>query len=510
MSNDSIPRSIVMDLVDGLLCCLKKDARYDLVSPQKLPSASTSTSTSMSTSMTTSKTTSTTPAQLLFTLATNNQTSLSTSTSTSSTSSPSRIIAYRKETRSHCSSDENNLIIHIHSPGDTSTTSTTSTQTSSPPLSMMSTTIWQPRVLKQVKNDSCGYYSLFNGISAYKACVSASSTSNNDPSSGSDNDSLHYFNRMLCRPLFWHIYSICMNLLLVKCRAAKKSYYPWNEKYIVKGVMERCYIDYLLESDNVLSRQRYPITVLPDWAIDSLRNNRISIEEINELREVSKRFKERQTYSHVFMLGVAVHWISIVINKVNANEHEIILMDSRNHDLLNGTDEHFQSIVDKHPEVPERLRKGYLLSLKDPKFIVKILQDCIIGEKDIVKEIIDINLNGFLDNYYSLVHPINDFASLHESLDMTDVKMVQLIHWLENYWPPSVIEHNICQVLDCIIKSKDDIHTVLDKKTLDSFSKWTKELSSHSLHSSNVHLLKRFSTTIEWFNGKFGFQSKRI
>ncbi|EGG19649.1 hypothetical protein DFA_00227 [Cavenderia fasciculata] len=356
-------------------------------------------------------------------------------------------------------------------------------------------TIWQPRVLKQVKNDSCGYYSLFNGISFYNACRAE------------DMDhSIEYLNRMLCRPLFWHIYTISMNLLIDKARMKKKAYYPWNEKYIQKGVMERCYIDYLLTSDNVLSKQQYPITVLPDWAIDSLRNNRLGLQEIKELQEISHRFKTRDSYAHIFMVGVAVHWISIVISKHVTGDVEIVLMDSRNHNLLGGTDTEFQAIVDKHPEVPERLRKGYFLSLHDPKPIVHILRDCIIGSKDIGKTLVDINLTGFLENYYTYVNPLESL-SLHESINIKDITLVQLIHWLEDYWPPSVIEHNICQVLDSIIQNNEDMIKYFDVTLIESFSKWTKEVSSHSLEMSEIVLLKRFSVTVQWFTGKFALKS---
>eukprot|EP01133_Synstelium_polycarpum_P003700 gene3700-4262_t len=116
-------------------------------------------------------------------------------------------------------------------------------------------------------------------------------------------ESMGYVDGMLCRPLFWHIYSIAINLLVEKARTRKKSFYPWSEKYVRKGVMERCYISYLLESDNVISRQQYPITVLPDWAHDSLRNNRLPIEEIMELKRVSNNFKTHSKYSHIFMIG---------------------------------------------------------------------------------------------------------------------------------------------------------------------------------------------------------------
>ncbi|EFA85747.1 hypothetical protein PPL_00977 [Heterostelium album PN500] len=345
-SND-IVSSIVNDLIDGIICCLKKDARYDLIdckeekNQQQLQKEQPINN------------------DILFTTIKHIQTQ-------ETSNQPNKIIYYRQESE---------------------TINRNQTET----------VIWQPRVLKQVKNDCCGYYSLFNGISVYKSCIA---------NSFEDRDS--YFKRMTCRPLFWHIYSIALNLLVQKARLAKKTYYPWNEKYIVKGIMERCYIDCALDIDGG-EQAKQPI-----------------------------------------------------------GDHLLIITTTTTTTI----------------------------------FIIRILQDCILGDKDIVKEIIDINLNGFLDNYYQYVNPI-DSVSIHESLDLNDIKMVQLIHWLENYWPPSVIEHNICQVLDCIIKSKEDMNDIIHQNTLESFSKWTKDLSNHSLATSEINLLKRFSTTVEWFQYKF-------
>ncbi|KAF2070574.1 hypothetical protein CYY_008105 [Polysphondylium violaceum] len=371
---------------------------------------------------------------------------------------------------------------------------------------------WQPKVLKQNKNDSCGYYSLFNSISILNACFNSDGQ-----------EAVQIFKQLQSRTLFWYTYITTIKILLEKARHSKKKLYPWTEKCVYKGVLERSYIDYLFERENVLSNQQYPITFLPDWAIQSLKNNRLPIDEMKEMTRIAQLFKTHDNYTHIFILGQAVHWITIIINKVGTKS-EIILMDSRNYDLLGSTDQQFMAIANKYPELSDRMKQGFLYSLREPRILVQILKDCMLGDGDITKTLLQLNLIGFLENYYShVIHQNHQPAALVSSSFFSclenyltnddyngidggcdfDSPQQQLIYWLENYWPPSVIEYNICQVLDTIITCKEDVHRYIEYKTLQSLSIWIKHTKDQVKDSLQVSLIQRFSITINWFHQKF-------
>ncbi|KYR02731.1 hypothetical protein DLAC_00196 [Tieghemostelium lacteum] len=403
---------------------------------------------------------------------------------------------------------------------------------------------WQMNTLKQRKNDSCGYYSLYNSMMILNSfCMDCKE------------ESRELFDMMQCKSTFWYTYHLVMRLLLDYSKSLKPKYngYPWNEKYIYNGVLERPYIDYLFSNDNIISRQQYPITILPDWSVQSLKNNRLPLEEINEMHKISERFRQFDEYSHVFIIGQAVHWLTIVVNKLGS-ESEIIVMDSRNYDLLGSTEEQFEAKVNSYPDLPDRLKRAYLYSLREPKIIVNILRDCMIGGKDITKVLLELNLTGFLENFYSHVNltlkntrstrhfitsnglklsssPSSPHSSSiqdpteHDKLDeISKVKLhkEQLLFWLENYYPPSVIEYTICQVLDTIITKQEHIHKYLETRTLELLSNWINDTLLHiKNHHSDGHttnnnnnsnnssidkksqLIQRFSLTMNWFSQKF-------
>ncbi|KAM9969572.1 hypothetical protein ACTFIR_001408 [Dictyostelium discoideum] len=419
--------------------------------------------------------------------------------------------------------------------------------------------IWQPKVLKQRKNDSCGYYCLYNSLTILNSCFI-----------GTEEEAKSIYSEYLeSRVLFWHFYWVSIKLFLEKSKQKKKdkqSRYPWNEKCILKGVLERSYVEYMFKSGvndnmNMISRQHYPITVLPDWAIQSLKNNRLPIDEIKEMERISQLFKSSSNYTHVFMIGQAIHWITIVINKVN-NHSELIVLDSRNHNLLGATDDEVMQLVNKHPELSDHMRKSYLFSLIEPKLIVQILKDCMLGDADLTKTLLQLNLTCFLENFYSHVNNHNDndnTLSIFNNLNINNnnnnnkttnittttttttkttsisssssssntitttftsssssstssssssstsniTQQQQLIYWLENYWPPSVIEYNICQVLDSIITTKEDMDRYLECHILESLSVWIKSTSDHLKNHSDVKLIQRFSVTMNWFDKKF-------
>jgi hypothetical protein len=114
------------------------------------------------------------------------------------------------------------------------------------------------------------------------------------------------------------------------------------------GVLERTFINYLLKHEDFFKllkgRSDLGLSNLPDLSSYYLRNNTLDEKSMTELERVFEIFATRPTYAHAFTLGQMVHWVTVVINKVDGFV-ETVLFDSRNIFTIGATEEEVWYVI---------------------------------------------------------------------------------------------------------------------------------------------------------------------
>lgn len=303
----------------------------------------------------------------------------------------------------------------------------------------------QFKVLKQEKNGSCGYYALYNIITT--VCALHTPLQHSGDGHKDTEDVLKHLEMINSRTRFWITYKALLNKLHAKAAKEGITAYPWGKKHIDGGVLERPHMDYLVgehQLSDLCGGLDFELVILPDFSLTHLKNNMLPIQRLQHLHEVFSAIKSSSNVVVAFMIGSVCHWISIVCNKVN-DHLEILLFDSRNHNLFDSTEEEFEKIIsdsekeDKEPINPF-MRDAYLLSLKEPKLMINLFHDCIVGGSNILSLLLDMNLEAFLESFDKHVTSKDDATK-------GEVSVPNLVHWLECYWPPPVIRSNVINML---------------------------------------------------------------
>eukprot|EP01113_Clastostelium_recurvatum_P038233 TRINITY_DN5694_c0_g1_i13.p1 TRINITY_DN5694_c0_g1~~TRINITY_DN5694_c0_g1_i13.p1 ORF type:complete len:414 (-),score=35.57 TRINITY_DN5694_c0_g1_i13:6-1247(-) len=325
----------------------------------------------------------------------------------------------------------------------------------------------QFKALKQAKNDSCGYYAMYNALSCVQALRAYS-----------DADASHHISQLYSRARFWRLFTHLTNHLKENVKTLQYDTYPWTNTHVEKGVLERPYIEHLMEDPSTLANiwrragcghtqdgmdtVSHMISAMPDFSMHSLRYNRLPLNDIAALDKVFSLFSASDDYTHAFLLGQTIHWVCIVCSKLSGRV-EVALIDSRNHKLLGATEEEIKSIMDEDaddPDLTTRYKGPGYQSLKDPVQTTTLFHDCITGRQDITTYLLEYNMDGFFESFEE-----------HVGLpSKEDEILMLLIGWLEGYWPPPVIRHNIVQIVE-------QKRRYLSNNTRDKFHAWGTYLS---------------------------------
>jgi hypothetical protein len=349
--------------------------------------------------------------------------------------------------------------------------------------------IVQPKVLKQKKNDSCGYYALYNVVTIAAALTAPT-----------EELALKHILSLRNRTKFWMFYQHVISHLYKRANFSKK--YPWNLEHIDKGILERPYVQYLMDCKAL--EGNVEITVLSDFSMTGMKHNMLPIAEVIKLAQVfanyndgdkkeeEKNFTKEEfvkTRVHAFLVGQLCHWISLVCVKFQGKV-EVIVLDSRNHNLLTSTHEEFLRIVEKNKErIPDWKRHIFMCSLTEPKMTADLFHDCILGVRDIITSLLEHNMEGFLSSFEEYV----------EKSELKDVWLVPFISWLEMYWPPPVVEANIIKVLQVLGVSKLSPSTRL--KFLRMANTVREGVGDFS--ECGIPVVQRFEVILQWLEMEF-------
>jgi hypothetical protein len=108
----------------------------------------------------------------------------------------------------------------------------------------------------------------------------------------------------------------------------------WRPVLIKTGVMERAYMEYLLENDDFIGaikkRTGTFFHALPEISLSQLKS-RLSLMTLSTVDSISKQLA-KDDKPHVFLIGQLNHWIAIVSNRVK--NHGMMDCDEINDDSL--------------------------------------------------------------------------------------------------------------------------------------------------------------------------------
>jgi len=102
--------------------------------------------------------------------------------------------------------------------------------------------------------------------------------------------------------------------------------------------------------------------------------------------------------------------------------------------------------LDSHPidsPIPSRQDRFELhtQSLRDTHFAVHLLHDCLLGHKTLPSIVLEMSIEGFLDNFDAQVDE-------KEGDEERTTRREKLETWLSDYYPPPVIRSQVVQQLE--------------------------------------------------------------
>eukprot|EP01102_Stenamoeba_stenopodia_P006612 TRINITY_DN1826_c0_g1_i1.p1 TRINITY_DN1826_c0_g1~~TRINITY_DN1826_c0_g1_i1.p1 ORF type:complete len:455 (-),score=73.25 TRINITY_DN1826_c0_g1_i1:33-1397(-) len=376
----------------------------------------------------------------------------------------------------------------------------------------------EPRVLQQRFNGSCGYYVLYNALTILEAA-----------SAEHENVLDRSVDFLVHGPRFWHTYVSLCHLLRKRVEADSNSSYPWSMQCIDNGVLERAFIQHIIEysrsaSPYKTSEPSDPATILSikedthhlhatnlsvfsEFGLQSLKYNGFQMRNAKRLDTIICDLRSREsTFAHAFLLGVTNHWVSIVVIKTSKTTFEIFFMDSRNNRLLEVSDDDIWKLVDalmaesaRQKQIqpssnyytwlnPEQKRLYVFESMKACQMFANLLINALLGKKDIISALLELNLDGFFEIYEREVTPLSSFDSLDK-----DTFFTKLLYWLENYMPPAVFETNLLRVLK-------ELSTHISAQSRAKLLLWVQQIKSSLATSSDLKVMKRFIRAVKATN----------
>jgi len=137
---------------------------------------------------------------------------------------------------------------------------------------------------------------------------------------------------------------------------------------------------------------------------------------------------------------------------------------------------------------PDQKRMFVFESMKACQLFVNLLVNALLGKKDIVAALLELNLEGFFEIYEREVVSLSDFDSLDENTYFT-----KLLAWLENYMPPAVFESNLLRVLREL-----SIHISVQAKA--KLLLWVQQIKRSLAAKSDMKVMKRFIRAVQSTN----------
>jgi hypothetical protein len=294
--------------------------------------------------------------------------------------------------------------------------------------------MYQLKSLRQRVFGACGYFAIFNALTTMRALVVSDME-----------DRIYHLNNLNDRTRFWFTYHRIVNELNRKAKHMKQKSYPWSSKYINTGILERDYMNHILNNEQLQVPKigRDNLSAIPDLSPRSLRNGILTASDIRKIHNIFRKFSfelsnDRQPVVHAFICGAGNHWWSYVIHRAaDRNEIEAIYFDSRNNPILGRDEDNLKKQVEKRFTTasvrrPDLVRETYLsdyyASLHDTSYSVNLILKCICGEATFIGECLDLAIGEMLNKFYKICHE----KTVHE-----------LMIWMNEHYHPAYIRDSI-------------------------------------------------------------------
>eukprot|EP00002_Diphylleia_rotans_P038502 TRINITY_DN877_c0_g1_i6.p1 TRINITY_DN877_c0_g1~~TRINITY_DN877_c0_g1_i6.p1 ORF type:complete len:446 (-),score=82.23 TRINITY_DN877_c0_g1_i6:607-1944(-) len=269
----------------------------------------------------------------------------------------------------------------------------------------------QWRCYQQANNHSCGYYALHNILTSLEWFHHKGLTTSSAP--------LHQLirNGALFLKSFHRIQA------QIRAIAQKKDtgFYPWREKDISSGLLEREYARMLFinPKDEIIFRWKHNITVVSSFGLNEMMNGALFHTQVHSLDATFLKFRsppshiEDRGYMHGFLIGLTCHWISLLcIREPNKEDIKVLVFDSRNRPVLSKSVHEIEEILKNHapPNMDPWRHLVRRNSYVDILLATSIIARCAMGEYRFMT----------LYNHFLIVGLVKNFVSSIPSSFMED------------------------------------------------------------------------------------------
>eukprot|EP00300_Choanocystis_sp_HF-7_P009189 c16307_g1_i1.p1 GENE.c16307_g1_i1~~c16307_g1_i1.p1 ORF type:complete len:542 (+),score=99.62 c16307_g1_i1:86-1627(+) len=316
--------------------------------------------------------------------------------------------------------------------------------------------LFSPRVYKQVSNGFCGYYALSNLMLVFQALMQ-----------GADSpDGLQTLAQLANGPFFWARRQDMLRALMARLReleAQDEAFFPWDKENILTSSMERNFAEYLVEgivenAGSLLAANNCQLLYIADCA--ALRKGHESLHALQHYEAVFERLRTSPRFVLGLLVGLATHWISLVIVKTPAGI-DVVVMDSLNAGILDLQDTHiWENIIvsmcrerfahKKRDEPADWLL--YAQMLVDCREIAVFLARVCSGDLDLRKAWLVGGVTSVLVSFRERVYSGFDAMGLVEVsrrstafvegglVEPVDDILMRFEAWLNDQFPPKHIE----------------------------------------------------------------------
>lgn len=180
----------------------------------------------------------------------------------------------------------------------------------------VSVAVLQLKVVRQVKNPSCGYYALHNSL----LCCERAAGGPSAPCGLQDFLDSHAYHRR-----FW----VLRRMLDQRHGAgAGGGHGYWSPRHLQKGLMERCHMEYLIEQlrTGVHGHTRGSARMYSVPAALAALTASGSYEDATAMNVILDEFWAREGTT-VLIMGIVNHWVSVALSR-RGDRCEVVLLDS--------------------------------------------------------------------------------------------------------------------------------------------------------------------------------------
>lgn len=235
----------------------------------------------------------------------------------------------------------------------------------------------------------------------------------------------------------------------------------------------------------------------------------MNVQQAKALQKCFEKFhvdSGHHSFSHAFLVGVANHWVTIIVNKIG-DKLEMFLLDSRNRPILNANQQQLKSIATNYYDSRERQgdvidhrpwrEQMLVMSMEDTQFAVDTIWRCCCGQTSFLAIYSNLIIQPVLEGY-------EDYFKTTEKVTPSSINT-----WLSKQMPAS-------SVLGLAERLRDfDGATVLNIDSREKMLTWVVSIQSVLKPCRNqallcIHRMQLFCSAMEIFHDLFVVSAPKV